>query len=156
MADTGMRVAHSIVLDARDGSISIEGARLPYHLRDEPVVADLDGMVGAVTVTFYADNVELVSKTGERSHPIVARLGPELEWARREARRIVLEGMADIVQRLWDSRMTPVQKTLDELLTITPEMRVVQNLDDDEIEALVSGTTHSKSGQSTEREGDTA
>ena len=64
-------------------------------------------------MTFYADNVEVVSRGGERSYPV--RTGPfeaELEWARRESRRIVLEGMADILESMWSNAMEQALKRL--------------------------------------------
>ena len=133
------RIADTITVDYRDwdqgGGLYIEGVRVPFAVQPPVHVDNIDGYVGAVSVTFYADNVEVVSKGGERSYPV--RTGPlerELEWARREARRIVHEGMADVLEWLW----TGATKALEDY-----PARYVMSLDEAERKALVSQTTHS-------------
>lgn len=127
-----MRVAHSVTLDARDGSLSIEGVKLPYYLRSFDGVQDHEGVVGSVTVTLYADNIEVVSKSGEVSRPHTAPLEGELEWARREAGDVVRAGMADVLEWLWKGAV------LGQL------GKDVLRLDEETRKALASETTHSE------------
>lgn len=145
------RIAHTITVDHREekdgGGLYVEGVKVPFAVKSDPVVSHIDGYVGTVTVTFYADNVEVVTRGGERRYPV--RTGPfeaELEWARREGRRIVLEGMADVIEALYSGAMSALEHW---------PARYVLGLDENDRKALISGTTHSQSGQSTEREGDT-
>lgn len=144
------RIAHTITVDHRaeedGGGLYIEGVKVPFAVKPDPVVDDIEGYIGTVTVTFYADNVEVVTKGGERRYPV--RTGPfaaELEWARREARRIVLEGMSDVLEWLW----TGATKALEGY-----PARYVMSLDEAERKALVSQTTHSD--ESGSEKGDTA
>lgn len=139
-----MRVAHSLVLDARDGSLTLEGVKLPYYLREFGGITDHEGVVSSVSVTLYADAVTVVNAKGETSVYSEPSLRADLEWAAREGRRIVHERMADTLHALWNSTAT-VQQALD-----------VLGIDESQWQALGLETTHSDRGQSIEKNGDTA
>lgn len=144
------RIAHTIVVDHSQAGrghtpLFIDGVQVPYALGPKVEVTDIDGFVGCVTVTFYADEVTLISKGGESRTVKAITFEDELEWARREARRIVHEGMADILEWLWLDR-----PAVDPL---SPQGHYALSLDEKTRKALVSTTTHSPSGQ---QEGDSA
>lgn len=133
------RVAHRISLDYRTGSLWIEGVEVPFHISPEVEVHDFDGAVGGVTVTLYADEVEVISKAGtSKIRRSRAADQTDMEFARREARRIVHEGMADVLEWLW----TGSTRQLEEW-----PVRYALGFDPDELHALTSQTTHSESGQ---------
>lgn len=137
------RIAHTITVDHRPwdegGGLYIEGVRVPFATSPEITVDDIEGFIGAVGVTFYADNVEVVSKGGERRIQQTTSFEHELEFARREARRIVHEGMADVLEWLWDGR--------PQIDPLTPQGHYVMGLDEKTRQALLSTPTHSQSEQ---------
>lgn len=140
------RIAHVITVDHRPwgegGGLYIEGVRVPFAISPEITVDDIEGFVGTVGVTFYADNVEVVSKGGERRIQQTTSFERELEFARREARRIVHEGMADVLEWLWKGTTRQLEDY---------PARYVMGLDEETRQALVSTPTHSQSEQNTDR-----
>lgn len=134
LGETKMRVAHSLVLDARDSSISLEGVKLPYFLRSFDGIEDHEGLVTSVGVTFYADEVTVITRKGEAQTLSAASPRADLEWAQREAKRIVHERMADVLHALWNSTAT-VQQACE-----------VLGIDESQWRALQSETTHSDRG----------
>ena len=137
------RFAHTIGVDEQRGVVSIDGVDLPYIVAGDVYSPELvnfhNGQLWGVTLTLYADHVELVGRRGERQLRDSAwHHEADMEWARREARRIVLEGMADILEWSW----TGLTKYLESY-----PARYVLGLDEAERQALLSETTHSDAGQ---------
>ena len=140
------RIAHHVRIDHRPedegGGLFVEGVRVPFYVADDIEALSFEqGVIGGVSMVLYADVIEVVSRWGEVSH-FRSRLADQadLEWAAREGRRIVHDGMADILHALWNSTATRAQALQ------------VLGLDEADVEALRSETTHSEERQN----GDTA
>ena len=136
------RVAHHIRVDHRHprdgGGIYVEGVRVPFFVSPGSEVVDFgEGALWGVSLTIYADNVEVVGLAGEASNWRSATAhAQDMEWARREARRIVHEGMADILEWCWEGMN---QRALEDF-----PARYVMGLDEETRKALTSETTHSQ------------
>lgn len=97
------RLAHVVEIDHQQGALTIDGEVFPYAIAPSPTASGVDDFIGIVSLDLYADEVVVTTKHGERHTTRYANQAVELAWARREARRIVLEGMADIIQNLWEA-----------------------------------------------------
>lgn len=96
--------AKEVVLDHRTGTVEIDGVPFDYYVAADADV-EIDPSIITVRLGLYADNVTVVSKSGERKTvSSEADPGSDSEWTRRTARRIVLEGMADVLEWLDEAR----------------------------------------------------
>lgn len=97
-----MKIAHTIEYDPEAGKIVIEGVPFDFYVRDDVEVGVLDDKVAFITMSVYTDNLmvgnEILHSTMNLEPKMRAQV--ESEWVKREARRIVHEGMADVLQWL--------------------------------------------------------
>lgn len=98
-------IVHEAVLDNRDGTLWLDGVALPFWLQVDPEVdaPTEDTPMGAVRVGFWADNITVIGKAGERTHPAVADHTANMDWARRRGCEIVRTGLAPWLQYLGEA-----------------------------------------------------
>lgn len=92
------QIARSVVIDSTDGTVTINGLTFPYYIAPDPSI-DLAPGIGIVNIGILADEVTVIGADGTVNRPVEPSLQAELSWARRVAREIVLEGLADIVNQ---------------------------------------------------------
>lgn len=104
-----MKIAHTIEIDHENGQLIIEGVPFDYYVRDDIEYGDLDGKIGYVTMSVYTDNLVVHNKVIHSTTHLTPehRAKIETEWARREAKRIVHERMAHILEWLVDLEKMP-------------------------------------------------
>lgn len=99
-----MKIAHMIEIQPKTGQIFIEGVEFDFYVKEAPEVdtSEMGGQVALVTLSVYADNVVYGERHVFSTMDQETRERAQLEsaWARREARRIVHEGMADVLKWL--------------------------------------------------------
>lgn len=101
-----MKIAHTIEIDPKNHRVLIEGVEFDFYIEKTPEVEVVfDGAVAVVRLSVYADNVifgdsHAFSTTDQSAR---ARAAIESKWVKREARRIVHEGMADTLKWLSDA-----------------------------------------------------
>lgn len=93
-------IASTIELDS-NGLIWVDGVPFLFHVRDDVEVGNDGPMIGWVTMSVFADTITLGGKQVYRSGQAVKA---DSEWAKREANRIVHEGMADVLEWLDTAR----------------------------------------------------
>jgi len=98
---TQHRFANSIVVDHQKNEIRIDGLAFPYWTTPDPEIELIgDGMPAVLNFGIYADNLTYISKDGEEKVLARGQRHAESEWAKRRAKEIVLEGLADVVEWL--------------------------------------------------------
>jgi hypothetical protein len=98
---TQHRFCHEIVVDRQKNEIRMDGVAFPYWTGPDPEIELMGpGMPAVLTIGVFADNLTYISDQGEPK--VLAQASPraESEWAKRRAKEIVLEGLADVVEWL--------------------------------------------------------
>lgn len=97
-----MKIAHSIEYDPETDKIVIEGVPFDFYVRDGVEVGVLEDKVGFITMSVYTDNLvvgnEILHSTMNLEPKMRAKV--ESEWVKRESKRIVHEGMAEVLEWL--------------------------------------------------------
>lgn len=97
-----MKIAHSVDYDPETGKIVIEGVPFDFYVRDDIKVGVLEDKVGFITMSVYTDNLvvgnEIIHSTMNLEPKMRAQV--ESEWVKREAKRIVHEGMSEVLEWL--------------------------------------------------------
>ena len=100
------KIAHDVVLDYRDESITIDGIPFPFYVEPDPEVSVAgEGTIGVLHIGVLASNLTVIGPTGTIVRPIQAPLGVELRWAAERAKEIVRDQMADVIA--WIAKGAP-------------------------------------------------
>lgn len=100
----------NVIEIAPDGVVWIDGAPLPFYIRDDVKVGYEGSMIGWLTLSVFADTITV---NGRRAYRSDRAAKAESEWAEREANRIVHEGMADVLEWLDTARREYEEKVAE-------------------------------------------
>jgi hypothetical protein len=98
MTTSPKTIAHDVVIDYRDESISINGVRFPYYVMPDPEVEVVqDGSMGILHVGILANNLSVIGSQGTVKTVAKAPMAVELDWAVARAKELVHEGLAPVL-----------------------------------------------------------
>ena len=108
MPNTAKRFAHEVVVDHPGNEVRIDGVSFPYYVEPEPqleIPHDEGEMPFAILrIGVFAESVTYIAPDGEPRRLLEASPQAHSEWARRRAREIVYDGMADVIAWFRDAK----------------------------------------------------
>ena len=99
---------HEIVVDHQKNEIRLDGVPLPYWVEPDPEIELPKGAqahIGILRIGIFAESITYIGKEGGRKTLLEASPRAHSEWARRRAREIVYDGMADVLGWLEQAKL---------------------------------------------------
>lgn len=102
-----MRIANHVVLNKLTGQWFIDGVEVPYYVADAPRIDGLenDAPLPTVWLGLHADRITVIGERGQ-VESTCGSVVPDDEWAREMARRVVRDGLVDVLCWLERSQWT--------------------------------------------------